>query len=293
MKKIRNATKVIIAVVLLFVLLSTYLSNRSNNNYITAYTDVEKYEVYSGKNVYEYYRSTLNDNQKILYDEIKEAYLQFKDKFSTSVKDIQETEFCESFYAVILDHPEIYWIESYRVVKKFSGAVNTNKVIHLEYSFNMKEAKEIKRNIESKYNEIINEAKTLDTDEEKVKFVHDKLVRMAKYKDYEKKDKYKYQSIVSLFESGESVCAGYAYSFKFIMDNLNIKAIAVQNIEKNDVESSHIWNMVFLDGKWYNLDVTWDYQSSTEDEISYKFYLQDNDSFYKTHKIQKSIPNYE
>ena len=292
MKKVKNATEVIIIVVLLFVMLVTYLVNRSNNNYITAYADVEKYEVYSGKNVYEYYRSTLSDKQKVLYDEIKEAYLQFKNKFSTSVKEIEEDELCESFYAVILDHPEIYWIESYRISKKISGAVNTKRVIHLEYSFNMKEAKEIKRNIESKYNEIINEAKTLKNDEEKVKFVHDKLIRIARYKDYEKKDKYKYQSIVSLFESGESVCAGYTYSFKFIMDNLNIKAIAVQNIE-DDVDSSHIWNIVFLDGKWYNLDITWDYQSSTEDEISYKFYLQDNDSFYKTHKIQKNIPNYE
>lgn len=47
----------------------------------------------------------------------------------------------------------------------------------------------------------------------------------------------------------EAVCEGYAKAYKLLMDAMGIPCDVVINEE-------HAWNVVFLDGKWYLVDVT-------------------------------------
>ena len=248
--------------------------------------------MYSGRQDYEYYRSTLNESEKILYDELKEAYLQFRSTFSTTLDEIKSKELKNAFSAVILDHPEIFWIDSYSSIGDiFTGTINTNMVIRLRYTFTKEEALKIKEEIEPKYKEIIREAEKYRSDEKKVKYVHDKLIEISTYTGYTHSQKDKFQSFVSIFETGDTVCAGYSYGFKFIMDNLGIPSISVENIDSTDSSQSHIWNKVLLNGKWYNLDITWDAQLSNDNEVSYKYYLLDNNEFYKVHQKPNIIIN--
>lgn len=54
---------------------------------------------------------------------------------------------------------------------------------------------------------------------------------------------------------GESVCDGYAEAFFLFMSCLDIDCdIVVGSTE----EGLHAWNQIELDGKWYNVDLTWD-----------------------------------
>lgn len=48
-------------------------------------------------------------------------------------------------------------------------------------------------------------------------------------------------------------CNGYALAFKDIMTRLNIQAL---HITSDSMQ--HAWNLVYLDGEWYHVDVTWD-----------------------------------
>lgn len=258
---------------------------------VEAYANIEDYPVYNGRNVYEYWKTTLNEDQQILYEEMKEAYLQFKETFSTQIDNISPTDFYSTYLAMILDHPEMFWVGSYATNKTFTNNVNTNKIIDLYYVYSSEESKEIKSSMEVRYNEIIDEAKKQDNDFKKIKYVHDKLIEISKYNDeYTEEEKKEYQSIVSIFETGNTVCAGYSYGFKFIMDQLGIKTITTQDISNEDDSKNHAWNMVELYGKWYNIDLTWDNKMKAEGRISYDYFLKDNDEFYTDHRMQYGIP---
>lgn len=86
--------------------------------------------------------------------------------------------------------------------------------------------------------------KELKTDYEKVKAVHDYLVLLNKY-SYIKGGAFACMYLRS------SACNGYAYSFNEIMKELNIPSVCVFG-------QNHVWNMVEIEGEWYNIDVTWD-----------------------------------
>ena len=73
------------------------------------------------------------------------------------------------------------------------------------------------------------------------------------------------------------------------MDQLGIKTICTHDISNEDTSKNHIWNMVELYGKWYNLDITWDNKKDTEG-IIYDYFLKDNDEFYTNHRMQYGIP---
>ena len=82
------------------------------------------------------------------------------------------------------------------------------------------------------------------TDYEKIKATHDFLIEINNYNigsDGPYRALYK----------GQSNCNGYALSFMAIMRECGIPC----TYETGD---NHAWNSVMLDGKWYNIDVTWD-----------------------------------
>lgn len=296
MSKKKNNIKNILYITLF--ILSIYFSffyRAADWRRVKPYENIEDYPVYSGRDSYEYWKTKLDDNQKILYEEMKEAYLQFIEWFSTDVKDISEDDFQEVYAAVLLDHPEIFWMNSYqlRVNLLKQKNVNTGKKIRLFYYYNKDEAIEIKNRIEPKYKSIIEEAdKKENGDFDKILYVHDSLINLAKYRDYTVEERKEFQNIVSIFDKGETVCAGYSYGFKFIMDQLGIDCVLVRDIDNVDEDSNHIWNMVKYDDVWYNIDVTGDasLKNNENGQIIYNFFMKDNEEFYKTHKMQENMP---
>lgn len=290
-KKIINIFCWICYFVACLIIFGLILESPASKDIIQPLSNESNYPVYSGKNVYEYWKTTLSEDRQLVYDELKESFLQFKKDFSVHIDgNLSLDDFKEIYTAVLLDHPEMFWMYSYSVTTKFfSNDINTSKKIKLEYSFNEEESKDIKKRISPKYEAIINEAKKLESDYDKIKYVHDELIRLGVYTKYDADNLVYFQSLISIFDTGETVCSGYSYGFKFIMDNLGIDCILTRDVSNEDVSKNHIWNMVKLDGIWYNIDLTYD--GNVDDEyIYYKYFLKDNEEFYKNHKMQDKIP---
>lgn len=240
---------------------------------------------------FEYWRSTLNESQRIVYDEAKEAQLKFLDEFSTYAEAITRSEFNSAMDALKYDHPEIFWNRGYEAhVIGFTNIINTNKKIKLYYSYNKEEVQNIKSHIDSKINEIVLEANSLDNDYKKIRFVHDRLIEIGNYSDYSFEERDAFQSIVSIFDTGNTVCVGYTYGFKLIMDRLGIDSITFVDLLNDNKDENHTWNMVKLYDKWYNIDITWDDRKKYEGVIAYNFFLKDNEEFYTTHRMLNNIP---
>ena len=62
---------------------------------------------------------------------------------------------------------------------------------------------------------------------------------------------YKSNTAYGVLIQGYGTCNGYADAMAIFLDKLNIINYKISNDE-------HIWNLVYLDGKWYHLDLTWD-----------------------------------
>ena len=82
--------------------------------------------------------------------------------------------------------------------------------------------------------------------------IHDYLVTHLQYIPSDNTTIYNaYDALIN----GSAVCNGYAECFKTFMDMLGIKCMAISGSAGNDL---HIWNLVNLGDKWYQVDVTWD-----------------------------------
>jgi transglutaminase/protease-like cytokinesis protein 3 len=72
---------------------------------------------------------------------------------------------------------------------------------------------------------------------------------------------------------GYAVCSGYADAMAIFLDKMGIPNMKVAS-------ATHVWNLVYVDNKWYHLDLTWDdpYTSSDINVINHNFFLI---SYYK------------
>lgn len=58
------------------------------------------------------------------------------------------------------------------------------------------------------------------------------------------------QSIYSTVMFGKTVCTGYAGAFSVVCNKAGIDVCV-------GISDSHVWNIIYLDGEWYAIDLTW------------------------------------
>lgn len=93
-----------------------------------------------------------------------------------------------------------------------------------------------------------------------VKHIHDYIVHSTDYKD----GAYAHAA-AGVFVDGNAVCEGYAKAFKVLCNRANIMSEVVfgksGTFELMDLltpDDNHMWNIVQIDGDWYEMDVTFD-----------------------------------
>lgn len=126
---------------------------------------------------------------------------------------------------------------------------------------------EIKK-LNAKVDEIINKTITNEmSTRDKIKAIHDYIINHTEYDTLKTKninDKtYHSNTAYGVLIEGYGICSGYSDAMKLFLDKLNIINYKISN-------DQHIWNLVYLDGKWFHLDLTWD------DPVSDKNITRDN-----------------
>ena len=100
-----------------------------------------------------------------------------------------------------------------------------------------------------------------------------------------------------VFEEGLAVCDGYTKAFELMASKagLSVNRVAGTAVNNYGNREAHAWNQVKVDGKWYNIDVTWDDPiidgSSSGNNLSYKYFLLPDSSF-KDHTPDASSTRY-
>ncbi|MBQ1352326.1 MAG: S-layer homology domain-containing protein [Oscillospiraceae bacterium] len=119
--------------------------------------------------------------------------------------------------------------------------------------------------------EIIRELNVANkSDLEKVIAVHSYICSHFQYDNTLRR----YSAYDGLYSS-RMVCQGYALLFYRMMRELNVP---VRIISGKGGGEDHAWNIVRLNGKWYNVDETWD-TSATESTVSMAYFLKNASDF--------------
>ena len=122
-----------------------------------------------------------------------------------------------------------------------------------------------KAEFENKYQQLVAKAnemvadiknnKQLD-DVQKALILHDRIALMCEYDnrnyllDTIPHDSY---TICGVLLNGTAVCQGYAETYSYLLDMVGIKSYICTS-----QSLYHAWNIVYIDGKKYHVDVTWD-----------------------------------
>ncbi len=79
---------------------------------------------------------------------------------------------------------------------------------------------------------------------------------------------------------GKAICAGYALILNEALKYVGLKSLYVKGCELG--KSGHAWNQVQIDGKWYNVDATWD-SEVYHFYRKYEYMLLNDEDFGKSH----------
>lgn len=118
---------------------------------------------------------------------------------------------------------------------------------------------------------------------EKVRLVHDYIISNTEYKN---RNNERDHDILGPLLDGYAVCEGYAKAFDLFMYALDIDCILVTGVAREP----HAWNIVWIDGIPYHIDLTWDdpvRKSGVDTKgINYEYFLLPEAYITKTHSFE-------
>jgi len=217
---------------------------------------------------YPYY-AMLDEEAKTAYTLIYQGYLDYAETIELEAYGFSEDQFSAAWAAVYKDHPELFWaMGQCSYSKSEDGTVLSASPEYYLFSEGLDAAKS---SFEASAQSIIAEAAQLSSDYEKEVFVHDALAELVSYDAGNEYNQSAYSALVDC----SSVCAGYTRAFQYILMECGIPCYYCAGY----CEGDHAWNIVMLDGEYYNVDLTWDDSSS-----SYAFFNRTDSDFALTHE---------
>ncbi len=212
-----------------------------------------------------YAYDTLTSDEKKLYDEIKSGIENLR--YKICAEDAYSLEEWSKIYGLVyIQEPQLFYMSSKIKVGKLFYTTKDADVINT-----------MQKSIDAVADKLVKEASGKSSTYEKLKVFHDYLVLNSTFELNEDTMNYN-SSIYNAFGSGEAQgniqCAGYAKGIQYLCDKAGINCMVVAG--ENDKGETHAWNVVDVDGEWYNLDCTWDdpiLEKANYKNLRYKYFL--------------------
>ncbi|MBQ6575220.1 MAG: hypothetical protein IJL90_03845 [Lachnospiraceae bacterium] len=246
--------------------------------------------------------SELSESGKICYAEIYSILTDMLEKVELSSRDTDEID--QAFRAVMVDHPEIFYVKGYSIGKYMNGKMLKRIVFSGTYTMDKTVVENKQSEVEAYVDDVVSGCPKGAGDYDKIKYVYDYLIRHNEYVP----DSENNQNILSVVENGKTVCQGYTKAMQLILGRMGIFCTLVngtacgangvpdsaQLANAKDAEwGGHVWNIVKCNGLYYNIDVTWgdavitlmkdDGTLSQNVDVNYEFFLVDDATLDETH----------
>ena len=248
-----------------------YLKN--NYSFIKNYTD----DASNKEELINYIYYVINTGSDYADGECKKEY-------TNCINDLKNIADDEETLTIINN-----FVHPYNSFKTISFTYNNkgNFSLSIEHVYTKEEITEINYIVENKIKDLIKDNMTTI---EKIKIIHDYIIDNTRYDTLKTNNindsTYKSNTAYGVLMQGFGICSGYSDTMAIFLNALNIENYKISN-------DSHIWNLVYINGKWVHLDTTWDDPISEFNENRDTYFLITYDELLKldddTHSFDKSI----
>ncbi len=154
-------------------------------------------------------------------------------------------EYDRVFLLVTMQEPQFFYLDS---VYETGEQINTVK---MRYDIPQSEIAGMRAHMDAVADRILADANGASSEFQRLRKIHDGIAACCEYSDGDYQDE-AYGCLVD----GQAKCEGYAKAFLYVCRRAGINAMNVPG--KIGRDENHVWNVAEMDGKYYNVDVTWD-----------------------------------
>lgn len=203
------------------------------------------------------YRNMLSSTEQQLYDQIYTDLIQAQSCINYSSSLSFDNIYKVAQY-VYYDHPELIWINLMAcstgnglLTPTYNGLQNSTSTYYDVMST------------------ILANAKDLPTEADKIKYIHNYISYHTNF-DVSYISASDSQTAYSCLVGKRTVCAGYTRAFQHCMQLLVIPTTTVNG---STINGLHLWNLVYTNGKYYNVDINSDNWSSDHNQYNCNYYM--------------------
>lgn len=266
-----------------------------------------------------YYYQQLSDTAKKIYITIENNIEEIKNgkeniplpsslneiaKSNKNGKELIATEFQNAWDAFITDKSEFFYLDSSKVCLvtksttkgsnvnyEFYIGKGNNKNYFINNFNNIEEVQKAVNELEYVKNNILKNA--TGSNYEKILYIHNWIIENVEYDTLNKNNN---SNIYGCLVNKSAICEGYARTYKYLMDELNIPCIIVSGsaTDENGYSERHAWNYVYINNNWYAVDTTWDDpiiigNGVVTNSIKYRYFLKGYETMSKDHVVNGQI----
>ena len=198
-----------------------------------------------------YYSKGLNKAQRAVYDALRQGF----DALAPAIRveRLENAELADVYQRLKLDEPGLWFVVGYTY--RFYPQASHVELIP-EYLFDKGKIREHRQAIDSRIARLVRPLQGKNQREKELA-IHDFILRNVRY---DKLKKAYSHEIIGPLTQGVGVCEGIAKTVKVLCDAAGVEcvvALSHANPEKG-VKYRHAWNVIKVDGKWYQVDATFD-----------------------------------
>lgn len=223
---------------------------------------------------------------------ITEVYLYIADTVNYGKYGLTASEAVTVWKTFRMEYPEFYWIDN-----EVTYSVPTDKSPNLSLTLNVHIFEEYalgsvrlaaQEKIEAMANDCYSYLSKDMTATEMALTVYDYVISSTQYAYKEDgetpEDAVWAHNLVGLAERGKGVCETYSKAYEYLCSLIGIEALTVSGTAGKTTSEicGHAWNVVKIDGVWYNVDATW----GDQEYIGYiyrEWFGKGNTEFTETH----------
>ena len=199
----------------------------------------------------------LTDRQKYLYELMAQ---QTGDGVSEIIVDESRGITQDDAQAVMVlfvsDYPEYAWLGKEEDGRIYYFSINKKNdiVVSMNPCYNGS-VSAYRSSLQSAAQSALSAVSSAQSEYEKAMLLHDYLAQCVSYYSGGMDSLTAYGALIN----GSANCTGYARAYQYLLQKAGIVAWTVMGSATNsNGTEDHAWNVAYLDGAWYYIDVTWD-----------------------------------
>ena len=222
----------------------------------------------------------LSSEEKAVYNSLKKSFDEKKNSLQETASEFKSEIVDRTFYySFLIDNPEYIDVRGNSISLENVDLGTKVFRFDIKYIYSDSAFADRMHRIDAIFKLISSKLPKNCSDFDKAKAVYDYLIDNCSYDNSYTGNSQKESNTTASFADGalldkKAVCSGYSRAFKLMMDKFGIACTCICNDE-------HEWNLVFIDGNYYHIDVTWADDGSSD---RYKYFCVSDGTIYKNHK---------